>query len=399
MPSIAFLHPDLGIGGAERLIVDCALALKDCDHSITIFTSHHDKNHCFEETKNGQLNVICSGDWIPRSIFGRLKAFWAYLRMIYLTIYFILNYQFDIVICDQVSSGIPLLRLFQRKCIFYCHFPDQLLTKRDSLFKKIYRYPIDYFEEWTTKFANIILVNSHFTDEIFHKTFKSLANISTEILYPCINLEKFDNYQQKIDDRIPIDATTIFLSINRYERKKNLSLAIEALKILYDKNGLIDKSVHLIIAGGYDDQNVENIEHYEELVQLAKYLKITKNITFLKNLSDKQKHDLLSQCTAVVYTPENEHFGIVPIEAMYMNKPVIAVNSGGPKETIIDNETGILCESNSNSFSNAMLKFIVDKNLSDEMGRKGHDRVVKNFNFTNFKNRLNNIVMNLINAQ
>lgn len=398
MPSIAFLHPDLGIGGAERLIVDCALALKKCDHSITIFTCHHDQNHCFDETKNGQLNVICLGDWIPRSTFGRLKAFWAFIRMIYLSIYFILNYQFDIVICDQISSGIPILTLFKQKCIFYCHFPDQLLTKRDSFLKKIYRYPIDYLEEWTTGFANIILVNSHFTDEIFHKTFKSLANISTEILYPCLNLENFDKYQSNNIDRLLTDTKTIFLSINRYERKKNLSLAIQALKILYDKNGLIDKSVHLIIAGGYDNQNVENIEHYEELIQLARYLKMDKNITFLKNLSDQQKHDLLVQCTAVLYTPENEHFGIVPIEAMYMKKPVIAINSGGPKETIIDNETGLLCESNSNSFSNAMLRFIVDENLSVEMGNKGHDRVVKHFNYTNFKNRLNKIVMDLINA-
>ncbi|TXH61693.1 MAG: glycosyltransferase, partial [Thiothrix sp.] len=32
-----------------------------------------------------------------------------------------------------------------------------------------------------------------------------------------------------------------------------------------------------------------------------------------------------------LYTPEKEHFGIVPIEAMFNNAPVIACNSGGPK--------------------------------------------------------------------
>jgi len=37
---------------------------------------------------------------------------------------------------------------------------------------------------------------------------------------------------------------------------------------------------------------------------------------------------------ALIYTPTNEHFGIVPLEAMYMEKPVIACNSGGPTETI-----------------------------------------------------------------
>lgn len=37
---------------------------------------------------------------------------------------------------------------------------------------------------------------------------------------------------------------------------------------------------------------------------------------------------------SVVYTPANEHFGIVPVEAMYARKPVIACNNGGPTESI-----------------------------------------------------------------
>jgi len=55
---ISILHLDLGIGGAEKLIVSIALALKDTSveskmlHDITIYTTHHDKSHCFEETLN-----------------------------------------------------------------------------------------------------------------------------------------------------------------------------------------------------------------------------------------------------------------------------------------------------------------------------------------------------------
>ena len=47
---IAFVHPDLGIGGAERLVVDAAMGLKKLGHKVDIFTSHHDIHHCFEET-------------------------------------------------------------------------------------------------------------------------------------------------------------------------------------------------------------------------------------------------------------------------------------------------------------------------------------------------------------
>ena len=62
---IAFLHPDLGIGGAERLVVDAAVALKQKGHDVTVypcmhpltrrFTSHHGVK-AFDETKDGPLS-------------------------------------------------------------------------------------------------------------------------------------------------------------------------------------------------------------------------------------------------------------------------------------------------------------------------------------------------------
>jgi len=54
--NIVFLHPDLGIGGAERLVVDAALALKSTGNNISFITSHHDRSHCFPETIDGSLD-------------------------------------------------------------------------------------------------------------------------------------------------------------------------------------------------------------------------------------------------------------------------------------------------------------------------------------------------------
>ena len=48
---ITILHLDLGIGGAEQLIVSIATSMQQLGHDVTILTSHHDVNHCFEETK------------------------------------------------------------------------------------------------------------------------------------------------------------------------------------------------------------------------------------------------------------------------------------------------------------------------------------------------------------
>jgi hypothetical protein len=48
---VTIVHLDLGIGGAEQLIVNMATAVQELDHEVTLLTSHHDPNHCFEETK------------------------------------------------------------------------------------------------------------------------------------------------------------------------------------------------------------------------------------------------------------------------------------------------------------------------------------------------------------
>lgn len=51
--TIVFLHPDLGIGGAERLVVDAAVSLQNRGHRVVIFTSFCDPGHCFDEARDG----------------------------------------------------------------------------------------------------------------------------------------------------------------------------------------------------------------------------------------------------------------------------------------------------------------------------------------------------------
>ena len=116
MPNVVFLHPDLGIGGAERLVVDAAVALKRRGHTVTMVTSHHDPSHCFKETRDGTLDVIAAGDWLPRSVFGICYALCAYIRMIYTALYLVWasGIQYDVVICDQISACIPFLCWFGR---------------------------------------------------------------------------------------------------------------------------------------------------------------------------------------------------------------------------------------------------------------------------------------------
>lgn len=51
---LGFIHPDLGIGGAEQLIVLAAVGLQSNQgYTVEIITAHHDVKHCFEPTRNG----------------------------------------------------------------------------------------------------------------------------------------------------------------------------------------------------------------------------------------------------------------------------------------------------------------------------------------------------------
>lgn len=109
MVRVVFIHPDLGIGGAERLVVDAGLALMSKGHQVHFITSFHDPTRCFPETRDGTIPVTVSGNWIPRSIFGRCVALCAYLRMMWAALYVALScqpeYQADVYFCDQVCRS------------------------------------------------------------------------------------------------------------------------------------------------------------------------------------------------------------------------------------------------------------------------------------------------------
>lgn len=77
---------------------------------------------------------------------------------------------------------------------------------------------------------------------------------------------------------------------------------------------------------------------------MAKKLNIEELVHFYAAISNETRKYLLRNAECVLYTPENEHFGIVPCEAMYSGVPIIADNSGGPRESVGEG-CGYLCKS------------------------------------------------------
>lgn len=354
---IAFIHPDLGIGGAERLVVDAAMGLQDLKNDITIYTSHCDKSHCFEEVSSDQLKVTVYGDFLPTQIMGKFHILFAILRQLVLVVMLIFTgeaYEYDYFVIDQLSFCIPILCIFTKgKILFYCHFPDQLLSIPSGIIKKLYRIPFNAVEEYTTGLSDKLIVNSNFTKSIFHKTFTSIKTVP-DVIYPCVDIDQGiieTKEDEDADKEVKefMKGNEFFISINRFERKKNIELAIKSygkFKAFLEANG--EPVPKLVVAGGFDSRVPENVQYLQELETLADSLSLkhftirskliimppTADILFLPSIKSLIKKALIKQSNLLFYTPSNEHFGIVPVESMLFKTPVIAPNNGGPLESI-----------------------------------------------------------------
>ena len=402
---VVFVHLDLGIGGAEQLVIQLAKASQDLGYRVDIVTTRCDQDHCFAAVKepDGVLsnNVCIYGRWIPPNVFGIATAFMSTIRMIYIT-YKVIKLQrhksVDVVVVDVLPTSLPLLLSWMSTAgiLFYCHFPDKLLLRnnRGGIIKKWYRKLLDAVEESTMGLADTLVVNSQFTLSQVEEHFPVLYSRRNkrqqqhqilqpiEVLYPALDTSNM--VQANNRDKTKLSP---IVSLNRFERKKNIGLLIRAYAYMSEQNKIKENASSLlpplVIAGGYDTQNAENVEYRGELGALAKELGVL--VDFRLDISDEERATLFQTALCVVYTPDREHFGIVPLEAGFAGTPCLAVNSGGPIETVRDNETGFLREPTPEAFGDALFVLIEDPQKATRMGQAGRNHVETIFGTKRFE--------------
>ena len=398
---IAFLHPELVIGGSERLVVDAAVELQKKGHAVTVFTARYTEDYCFEETCTGYMDIRVRGSFIPPHIANRLRAPCSVARMAYATLAMAMSEcTYDIVFCDLVPHVVPLIRFVSSaRIIYYCHYPDMLLAPKRTGIYALYRYPIDRLEELGLRMADCILVNSEFTAEVFRKAFPRLDTKRADVLSPGIDLSRYSG-DMKRPASLPESSdadSKIILSLNRYDPGKNLNLAIESFRAL---KGIVPsetfKQMRLVFAGAFDERLPESRETLKHLKELAETFDLREQVIFLRSLTDAEINWLLNHCICLVYTSINEHFGIGVVEAMAAGCAVVAVNQGGPRETIENDVTGILCDPAPGAFANAIARIAADPAAAERMGRAGQQRAAANFSRTAFGDRLNSIIGDII---
>ncbi len=345
MIRVAFIHPTLGLGGAERLIVDAAQGLSERGHRVTIFTTRHDRERSFVEA-DARFEVRVIESRIPESCGGRLRAPLMLARMGRLAKKLRGERgNFDVAVCDLTPHVIPGIgEALGVPVAAYCHYPDLLLAPRRRGLYAVYRRPIDRAEEKGLAAAARVWVNSRFTAEAYRETFPALP--APSVLYPGVDTELYANVPP-----LRPDADLVFLSINRFAPAKNLGLAIDAFCLL--PAGLRERA-RLVIAGGYDPAAPDSRAVLEGLRRRAAEKGVGERVDFVLNPSEPERLELLTRCLCLVYTPSGEHFGLGPVEAMAAGRPVLAVAGGGPLETVIDGETGFLTAATPEAFASAL---------------------------------------------
>jgi len=175
-----------------------------------------------------------------------------------------------------------------------------------------------------------------------------------------------------------------FLCAGRIKWTKNVALAIDAFRIFRESAGA-GCDWRLVIAGSVDQSS------RDYLTDLQRRAAGDTAITFQTNLSTAELEALYERCYALVFPPLNEDWGIVPLEAMAHGKPVLAVNSGGPTESVVDGATGFLLEPSAAAFATKMTWLVEHPAEARRMGVAAVARA-KGYSWDAFVQRLDDYV-------
>lgn len=172
---------------------------------------------------------------------------------------------------------------------------------------------------------------------------------------------KYHEYQE-----YPIDGTIKFLFIARLLKDKGTEEYFEAAKVIKAKFPNTEFQILGTVEGNYERQ----------LNQLVK----DGIISFLGKTSDVRPYLKNVHCT--IMPSYHEGLSNVNLESAANGRPIITTNVPGCKETINNNETGLLCKAKSTeSLIKTIEKFLsLSYEEKVQMGRAGREKVEKEFN-------------------
>jgi glycosyltransferase involved in cell wall biosynthesis len=340
-------------GGAEKVCESLLTIYPDADVFTSVFNplNFKDSQPIMNSYKTGKvrtsfLNYVFMKDGKPRYWIKYSK----HLYFVYpLAMYIMEAKNYDLVLISSTYAGKNIRLKNNKKIIHYCHSPARFLhgltTEKDHSTLPIWQKAISFLLKPFLKMIDLGAVrnlvsnntiwvsNSKFIQETVNEVYK----VDSQIIYPPVEINKF---AQVVRNPKPIEE--FYLCHGRISFHKRLDLAIEACLALNRK---------LYISG------VSALEN--DMINLKKLIPENRKdlIVFLGRTSDEQLANLVGNAEAMIF-PGKEDAGIAPIEMIAAGLPVIAYQSGGALEYVIDKVNGIFFkEQNVHSLTEKIQEF------------------------------------------
>ena len=306
---VALVHDDLvQWGGAERVL----LGLSEAFPEAPIYTSVYDK-------KNPILNQLFGSKKIITSFIQNIPGWRNYYKAL-LPLYPVAFEQFDfsdydLVISQTTRFAKAVLTKPQTKHICYCHTPPRFLWNfSGEKVPKAFPYMkyLRRFDLVSAKRVDFWIGGSNNASQ----RIKNIYGAKSSVIHPFVDLERFSGAETFEGGYL--------LVVSRLTGYKRVDLAVKAANIL--------KMPLKIVGTGPMETGLR--------------MTAGPTVEFLGNVSDDLVVKLLAGCKALIVAGE-EDFGLTPLEAQVLGKPVVAFGKGGALESIIPGETGYFFEEQS----------------------------------------------------
>ena len=231
--------------------------------------------------------------------------------------------------------------------------------------------------------SDLIIAGSNFIFSHIKENYsKYLNNKKFLVIFRGINIDYFDssttleNDEKKLLKQWDIEKDKkIILLPGRLTSWKGQEVFIEAVNLINIELGY--EAFYTVILGS--DQGRELYK--KKLIRLSEQYRMSKQIRFIDHCKNMA---LAYKVSDIIVSASNEPeaFGRVSVEAQSMGKPIVASNIGGSKETVIDEKTGFLFESNNaKSLSKQILRVLnMDETSLKMMGIEARKNVTQRFN-------------------
>jgi len=184
-------------------------------------------------------------------------------------------------------------------------------------------------------------------------------------------------YNLKEDDKI-------ILFVGRVASEKSIDKIIKALAIIKKRSSGKEK---LLIVG--------NGPAMDELKQLARTLKLEKDVIFAGTVSYEEIMHYYKMAYVFTITSTTETFGIVTIEALASGVPVLAVKAPGAVDILTDGLDGMLVDDDVEKFADALEKIIREPELRGKLS-KGALKTSKKYSIDTISERMLNLYREVI---